>query len=90
MLVNYVQQQGAGYVGTLIGCFMYASFRSMGILGEQAPGWMVQVANAYYGCSPSALREQDEKLRVAKALSAAARMASQAGTAIPSNILRKY
>jgi hypothetical protein len=80
----------AGYVGTLIGCFMYASFRSVGIFGEQPPGWMVDVANRWYGCSPAAVQAMDEKLRVARALSAAARMANQAGTPIPANILRKY
>ena len=80
----------AGYVGTLVGCFFYASFRSMGWMSGQPPGWMVDVANRYYGCSPAAERALDERLRIARARSAAARVATLAGTAIPASILRKY
>ena len=79
----------AGYVGTLIGCFTYALFRMAGYM-EQPPAWTVAVASACYGWTPWAERALDERLRVARARSAAARLATRAGVTVPTPILNKF
>lgn len=79
----------AGYVGTLIGCFMYAGLRSCGYL-DPVTGWAGQACARYYGYDPVKDRGVDEKLRVLRARNAVIRLAGRTGATIPHNILAKY
>ena len=79
----------AGYVGTFIGCFSYASLRSIGFL-DPSTGWMGQAAARWYGYDPVADRAVDERLRVLRAKSALMRLANRTGAVVPHQIVRKF